>query len=222
MRVLWFAFAILALDQVSKTLVHLFMVPGQSISVIGEVLKFTYTTNPGMAFGLQVGPKLFLTVFSIAATIGLIWYLWMVRRGPVGYRLALAAVIGGALGNVIDRTFYGVIYGYAPLFHGDVKDFIHVDLWRGFVDIPLLGPQFIPLFPIWNVADMGIVLGVVAIILTQKSLRRSIEERLEGEGGESAATEPDDAAAGAPSEPRARAVDGHEGVREAPASEHRS
>jgi len=173
MRVLWFSFALLALDQVSKTLVHLHMVRGQSIPVIGDLLKFTYTTNPGMAFGLEIGSKLFLTIFSIVATIALIAYLWVIRDGPVGYRLSIAAVIGGALGNVIDRTFYGVLYGYAPLFHGEVIDFIHIDLWRGMVDLPLLGPQFIPLFPIWNVADMAIVLGVVAVILTQRQVQRA-------------------------------------------------
>jgi signal peptidase II len=175
MRVLWFSFALLAIDQVSKTLVYILMMPGQSIPVIGDLLKFTYTTNPGMAFGLELGPKLFLSVFSIVATVGLIGYLWMVRTAPRGYRLALAAVIGGAMGNVIDRTFYGVVYGYGPLFHGEVIDFIHVDLWRGFVDLPVLGTQFIPLFPIWNVADMAIVLGVVAVIITQGQLHRHTE-----------------------------------------------
>lgn len=218
MRVLWFSLAILVLDQVSKTLVHMFMVRGQSISILGEVLRFTYTTNPGMAFGIQIGPKLFLTLFSIAATIGLIVYLWVVRKGPLGYRLALAGVIGGALGNAIDRTFYGVIYGYAPLFHGDVKDFIHVDLWRGFVDIPLLGPQFIPLFPIWNVADMGIVLGVVGVLLTQNSLRRSLEQRLEAQAVGPASPRAERAAAAHP-EPDGRTAGAARRTDDAPAAE---
>jgi lipoprotein signal peptidase len=65
MRVLWFSLALLAVDQVSKTLVHLYMVQGQSISIIGDLLKFTYTTNPGMAFGLEIGSKLFLSLFSM-------------------------------------------------------------------------------------------------------------------------------------------------------------
>lgn len=174
MRVLWFSLALLALDQASKQLVVMTMTPGQSIPVIGDLLRFTYTTNPGMAFGLEVGPKLFLTLFSIAATIGIIVYMWYVRSGPIGYRMALAGIVGGAMGNVIDRTFYGVIYGYAPLFHGEVVDFIHIDLWRGVVDVPLLGPMFIPLFPIWNVADMAIVIGVAVIILFQGRFQRQM------------------------------------------------
>jgi signal peptidase II len=198
MRVLWFSFLLLLVDQASKTLVYVLMVPGQSIPVIGDLLKFTFTTNPGMAFGLELGPKLFLSVFSIVATLGLIGYLWMVRGAPLGYRLSLAAVIGGATGNVIDRTFYGVFYGHGPLFHGEVIDFIHVDLWRGFVDLPVLGTQFIPLFPIWNVADMAIVLGVVAVIITQGQLHRQTERLTrERENGlpaqaERAASAPDD------------------------------
>jgi signal peptidase II len=176
MRVLWFSLALLAFDQASKLAVVRFMDFGQSIHVIGELLKFTYTTNPGMAFGLEVGPKLFLSLFSIVATVAMVVYLWMVRQGPLGYRLALAGVIGGAAGNVIDRTFYGILMPDqdAPLFYGQVVDFFHIDLWRGWLDIPVLGPTFIPLFPIWNVADMAIVIGVVCIILLQNHYQRKL------------------------------------------------
>jgi signal peptidase II len=180
MRVLWVSLAILVVDQLTKVWVVATMVPGQSIPLVGSLLRFTYTTNPGMAFGMEVGPKLFLSLFSIVATVAIVVYLWYVRTGPWGYRLALAAIVGGAAGNVIDRTFYGVFYGYAPLFYGEVVDFIHVDLWRGYVDLPVLGTTFVPLFPIWNVADMAIVLGVGAIILFQRYFHRQMaaQERL--------------------------------------------
>lgn len=174
MRVLWVSLAILVVDQLTKAWVAATMFPGQSIPLVGSVLKLTYTTNPGMAFGMEVGPKLFLTLFSIVATAAITGYLWAVRTAPWGYRLALAAVIGGALGNVIDRTFYGVIYGYAPLFYGEVVDFIHVNLFYGTVNVPVLGPTFLPLFPIWNVADMAIVLGVAAIIVGQRHFHRQM------------------------------------------------
>lgn len=182
MRVLWFSLTLLVLDQATKFAVVRYMAYGESIPVLGDLLKFTYTTNPGMAFGLEVGPKLFLSIFSIVATVAMIVYLWVVRSAPLGYRLALAGVLGGAAGNVIDRTFYGRIMPdqSAPLFYGEVVDFIHIDLWRGWLDIPVLGPTFIPLFPIWNIADMAIVIGVVFIILMQnhyqRKLRRSHEE----------------------------------------------
>lgn len=179
MRVLWVSLALLVVDQATKVLVVARMLPGQQIPLLGDWLKLTYTTNPGMAFGLTLGSKLFLTLFSVAATVLIVAYLWMVRTGPLGYRLALATIIGGASGNVIDRVFYGRIYDYAPLFYGEVVDFIHVDLWRGFLEVPLLGARYVTLFPIWNVADMAIVVGVASVILLQHRFHRQMEaERL--------------------------------------------
>jgi len=201
MRVLWVSLALLVADQLTKVWVVATMVPGQSIPVVGSVLRLTYTTNPGMAFGLEVGPKLFLSLFSIVATVAIVVYLWYVRTAPWGYRLALAAIIGGAAGNVIDRTFYGVFYGYAPLFYGEVVDFIHIDLWRGVVDLPLLGPRFIPLFPIWNVADMAIVLGVGAIILFQGYFGREMAAQEAARRGEPTSADPAPLAEPSPAEP---------------------
>jgi signal peptidase II len=176
MRLLWVSFFLVVVDQLTKQWVHATMLPGESIPILGDVLRLTYTTNPGMAFGLTLGSKLFLTLFSILATVMIGVYLWYVRKGPWGYRLALALIIGGAVGNVIDRTFYGVIYGYGPLFYGEVVDFIHVDLWRGVVAewVPFFGGNYLSLFPIWNVADMAIVVGVAAIILFQKRFHEGL------------------------------------------------
>lgn len=180
MRILWVSFTLVVVDQLTKLWVHTTMLPGESIPVVGEVLRLTYTTNPGMAFGLTLGSKLFLTLFSIVATVMIGVYLWYVRQGPWGYRLSLALIIGGAIGNVIDRTFYGVLGisgdGTGALFHGEVVDFIHVDLWRGFVAewVPFFGGNFVALFPIWNVADMAIVVGVAAIIVFQKRFHEGL------------------------------------------------
>ncbi len=176
MRVLWVSFLLVVVDQITKQWVHATMLPGESIPVLGDVLRLTYTTNPGMAFGLSLGSKLFLTLFSVLATVMIGVYLWYVRKGPWGYRLSLALIIGGAIGNVIDRTFYGVVYGYGSLFYGEVIDFIHVNLWRGTVAewVPFFGGNYLSLFPIWNVADMAIVVGVAAIILFQKRFHEGL------------------------------------------------
>ena len=176
MRLLWVSFFLVLVDQLTKQWVHATMLPGESIPILGDVLRLTYTTNPGMAFGLTLGSKLFLTLFSILATVMIGVYLWYVRKGPWGYRLSLALIIGGAIGNVIDRTFYGVIYGYGPLFYGEVIDFIHVDFWRGVVAewVPFFGGNYLSLFPIWNVADMAIVVGVAAIIVFQKRFHEGL------------------------------------------------
>jgi signal peptidase II len=182
MRFLWVSFSLVVVDQLTKQWVHATMLPGESIPILGDVLRLTYTTNPGMAFGLTLGSKLFLTLFSILATVMIGVYLWYVRKGPWGYRLSLALIIGGAVGNVIDRTFYGVVYGYGPLFYGEVIDFIHVDLWRGVVAewVPFFGGNYLSLFPIWNVADMAIVVGVAAIILFQKRFHEGLIESQAG------------------------------------------
>jgi signal peptidase II len=192
MRLLWVSFALVVADQLTKLRVHTTMFPGESIPVVGEVLRLTYTTNPGMAFGLTLGSKLFLTLFSIVATVMIGVYLWYVRKGPWGYRLSLALIIGGAVGNVIDRTFYGVAFGYAPLFYGEVVDFIHVDLWRGFVAewVPFFGGNFIALFPIWNVADMAIVVGVAAIIVFQKRFHEGLVAAQAGAASDTPAAAP--------------------------------
>ncbi|MEM1041325.1 MAG: signal peptidase II [Bacteroidota bacterium] len=190
MRVLWVSFAILVVDQLTKLWIHTSMFTGESIPLVGDVLKLTYTTNPGMAFGLELGSKLFLTLFSIAATVLIVIYLWVVRKGPWGYRLSLALIIGGAFGNIIDRVFYGVLGitggGTGRLFHGEVVDFIHVDLWRGFLPewIPFFGGNFLALFPIWNVADMAIVVGVAAIIVFQRRFHEGLVRAAEAEKAE--------------------------------------
>lgn len=178
MRVLWVTLAILLADQATKVLVRLTMYPGESIPVIGQFFRFTFTENPGMAFGLELGSKLFLTLFSVVATFLIVFYLWHVRRAPLGYRLALACILGGAAGNVIDRVFYGLVWGYGPLFYGNVVDFIHFDVWRGFLPswIPFVGGSYFALFPIGNIADLAIIAGVVLVLLYQGQFHDQIRE----------------------------------------------
>ena len=172
MRVFWIAATVILVDQITKVLVYFNMYRNQSIALIGDWLKLTFTENPGMAFGIDFGPRGLVTMFSIAATILIIVYMWRVRGGYWPYLLSLSLILGGALGNIIDRVFYGVIFGYAPLFMGKVVDFVHVDLWRGTLQdlLPFLGggDVYFALFPIWNVADMAIVGGVVGILMFQQ------------------------------------------------------
>jgi signal peptidase II len=170
MRVLWLSGLVVLLDQATKLLVLQTMYLGQQIPLIGDWLKFTYTENPGMAFGITFGPKAMVTVFSIIATVLITMYLIKVRRGYFPYRAGLGLILGGAVGNIIDRVFYGALFGDDTLFVGRVVDFIHVNVWSGFIpeSIPIIGGTYLSLFPIWNVADMAIVCGVVAILSFQQ------------------------------------------------------
>lgn len=172
MRVLWITLVVLVLDHVTKVLVKTNMFLGQSIPLVGDWLRLTFTENPGMAFGVTFGVPLLVTVFSILATGAIVLYLWHARTSKLSYRISLAFVLGGALGNIVDRVFYAKIFGYGGLFRGEVVDFVHVNVYNGPAAswIPFIGGQHITLFPIWNVADMAIVCGVVAILLFHRAV----------------------------------------------------
>ncbi len=177
MRVLWASAVILVVDQLTKVWVKTSMFPGESIPVVGRLFRFTFTENPGMAFGLELGGgdagKLFLSVFSVLATAAIGVWLWRVRRAPHLYRLALALVFAGALGNVIDRVFYGVAWGYAPLGFGNVVDFLHLDVGtvRVPAGVPGIGGNAWHLFPIGNVADVSILVGIGLLLVAQKAFQ---------------------------------------------------
>lgn len=171
MRVLIITFLVVIIDQVTKFLVkglsferfgiNLMGMPyGSSKPLIGEYVKITFIENPGMAFGIDVGPKMFLTIFTIAASALIFFYIFKHRNDGILLRVALAFILAGALGNLIDRTFYGLIYGYAPLFHGRVVDFVQVEFW----DFTFLGRTYTT-WPIFNVADVAVSVGFLIILL---------------------------------------------------------
>lgn len=171
MRILYVTLGIVVADQISKLLVKGFAVPslgivhtgypiGTSFSVVGDLIRLTYIENPGMAFGIDFGGKLFLTLFSIAASIGIFLYLLRIKKESFIVRLSLAMILGGAIGNLIDRVFYGVIFGNAPLFYGQVVDFVDVD----FFNLTLAGYS-ITRWPVFNIADASVSVGVVLLLL---------------------------------------------------------
>jgi len=137
MRFLWLSAAVVALDQATKAAVLQFMaspagIP-RSIPLVGDWLRLTFTENPGMAFGITLGPPGTVTVLSILATILVAGYIYQVRNEYAPYVWSLSLILGGALGNIIDRVFYGVLLDYGTYFTGHVVDFIHVSLWKGFI-----------------------------------------------------------------------------------------
>lgn len=166
MRVFWITGVVVLLDQATKATILQWMYREQSIPLLGDWLRLTFTENPGMAFGITIGPPGTVTVLSLVATVLVAAYVYQVRNDYAPYRWSLAFILGGALGNIIDRVFYGVLLDYGTWFTGHVVDFIHVSLWQGFIPraIPFVGGSYLELFPIWNVADMSIVLGVVGVM----------------------------------------------------------
>lgn len=173
MRVLFISLIVIVLDQVSKVYVKGIsfplinfkiegMYPGEIIPVIGEFFRITFIENPGLAFGFDPGIdfKLAISVFSVVASIGLLFYLFKIKDQKFPLRLSIAFILGGAIGNLIDRVFYGVFYGYAPLFYGKVVDFFDVD----FFDFSILGKHY-DRWPIFNIADASVTIGVLILLL---------------------------------------------------------
>lgn len=174
LRVLYLSAAIVVLDQATKLLVKGFALPflnidhagmqlGTSVPLLDNFLRLTYIENPGMAFGIEIGSQLVLAIFSLAASVGVLYYLNKVRNQAPVVRIALAMVLGGAVGNLIDRTFYGILYGDAPLFYGKVVDFIDVSFLH------------LSRFGIFNIADAAVTTGVILLLIFHRALDRSDE-----------------------------------------------
>ncbi len=167
---------LVALDQITKLLVKGFSIGGitipgmqlyESIPVLGDFLRITYVENPGMAFGIEFGEgKIFLTFLSIAIAIAVFWYLWRLDdSAPVVLKIALMLILAGAIGNLIDRIFYGVLFGEAPLFYGKVVDFIDVE----FPDFTLFGKHFTR-WPVFNIADSCVTIGILLLLFSPSAL----------------------------------------------------
>ncbi len=182
---------ILVLDQGLKIWVKTHMILGQEHRLIGDWFVIHFTENNGMAFGMELwGPtgKVILTIFRILAVIGIILYMRksIHSKAPAGYILCLAAITGGALGNIIDSTFYGVIFdesyfnvatflphegGYSSLFKGRVVDMFYFPVFTGHYPewFPFwANQQFIFFRPVFNIADIAITTGVLTILVFQR------------------------------------------------------
>lgn len=172
---------VIILDQVVKLIVHFNMELGEEIVVFGDWFKIHYTENPGMAFGIQIEweyGKFLLTFFRLFAMIAIGYYVLVLARKQVhqGLIWCVALILAGAIGNVIDSTFYGVLLNNAPAdattpwFHGKVVDMFYLDIWSGYVAdwVPVWGGKHLFLWPIFNIADASIFIGVAIILLMQK------------------------------------------------------
>ncbi|MFN3782471.1 MAG: lipoprotein signal peptidase [Spirosomataceae bacterium] len=177
-----FALLLIVIDQIIKLWMHFDVLPNHfgEIDLIDGFFKLHYVTNRGMAFGMELGGeygKLVLTLFRLSAMFGISWYLVFLERqkAHVGLLYSVAAILAGAIGNLIDSIFYGIFLNNAPfdapfpLFYGQVIDMFYVVGLDGF------WPDWVPYFggtynatPIFNFADASIFCGVVAILLFQK------------------------------------------------------
>ena len=209
MKVLYVTLSVVVADQVTKLLVRGLRIPGLGINIIGmplysskpiigNFLRFTYIENPGMAFGIDFGWKSFFAIFSIIASLAIFLYLYKVRQESRVVRFSLALILGGAIGNLIDRVFYGPLFDGTAFFHGRVVDFIDFN----FFNFSLFGYNF-SRFPVFNIADASVTIGVIMLLIFH---RRTVEESdlqaaMGGElahGGEQAAPMTDPPASSGP------------------------
>jgi signal peptidase II len=185
-------FLVLFIDQASKIYVKLNFTLGESVDVFGW-FKFLFIENNGMAFGLEIIGKLFLTLFRIVAVVALVFYIRNLIRKQVrtAYILTISLVLAGAAGNIIDSVFYGVFFsaseymgpiasflpsggGYETLFHGKVVDMLYFPLIKSDTG------QTIFFSPIFNVADSAISVAVALILIFfRKELNESLETKKE-------------------------------------------
>lgn len=182
---------LLVIDQVSKILVKTNMKIGESISVLGDWFQILFIENPGMAFGMEFGGnigKYILTILRIVLVVVMFIYLRkLLKKGsevPMGVCVGVMLVMVGALGNIIDCMFYGVLFGestmfqvagflpegggYAPFFLGKVVDMLFFPIidttWPEWV--PMVGGDSLVFFrPIFNFADSCITVGAFYLLI---------------------------------------------------------
>ena len=178
-------FAVLVIDQVIKITVKTTMYWHESIR-IADWFYIYFTENNGMAFGMEIFGKLFLTSFRIVAVSVIGWFLYkFVQKGlKTGCIVCVSLILAGALGNIIDSLFYGLVFnesthaqiasfmpaegGYAPFLYGKVVDMFYFPIietnwpsWMPFIG----GEHFIFFSPIFNFADAAISCGIIALLL---------------------------------------------------------
>ncbi len=190
-------FIILIVDQTSKFYVKTHFALGDDIQVFNW-FKILFVENNGMAWGTKLSDftnlisdrtaKLILTLFRVVAIFGIgYWLVNTIRtEGPKLLVISIALIFAGAMGNIIDSVFYGIIFndsvgqiaqlfpiegGYDTFLHGNVVDMLYFPIWKGFLPewIPFVGGNYFTFFePVFNVADMAISTGFLMLIVFNK------------------------------------------------------
>ncbi len=189
---------ILFVDQILKFWIKTHMSIGQDFPVLGNWFLIHFVENPGMAFGWELGGKagkIFLSIFRLIAIVAIVWYVRMLIRekAPQGFIMCVSLILAGAIGNMLDCAFYGLIFdtgttfnpefgtyvsyagvsqlsceGYAPFLQGCVVDMLSFPILHGtYPDwFPFkAGESFLFFRPVFNIADSAVTIGVFSIII---------------------------------------------------------
>lgn len=183
---------ILVVDQALKCWIKTHMYVGQEFDIIGQWFRIHFIENEGMAYGMSFGGsvgKVLLTLFRLIAVVFGFYLLRKITRQqyPKGLIICGAMILAGAMGNLLDSMFYGLLFsdstysqvaqflpaggGYAGFLHGKVVDMLYFPVYEGFLPgwIPFKGGDYFIFFqPVFNISDASISLGVITILLFQK------------------------------------------------------
>lgn len=191
-------FSVLFIDQFIKIYIKLNYPLGEVTRVFGDWFILHFTENPGMAFGLEFGGsygKIILSVFRVLASIGGIFYIRHIvkKEEHWGFIFSVSLILAGAIGNILDSAFYGLMFsetdefnkavfmpeggGYAGFLHGRVVDMFYFPIWNG----TIFGEEFQFFRHIFNFADASISVGVGLILIFQKKFIKKEEVVLEAE-----------------------------------------
>jgi signal peptidase II len=194
-------FFILFVDQALKIYIKTSMSLGDEIVVFKDWFILHFVENNGMAFGFEFAGeygKMFLSVFRIIAVVAIGWYLFKLAKKeeiPFGFIVSISLIFAGAIGNIIDSLFYGLIFnhsygqvsslfpeggGYAGFLHGKVVDMFYFPLINGQYPnwVPVVGGNELIFFrPVFNVADSSITIGIFSILIFYRKYFNKIEEK---------------------------------------------
>lgn len=177
----------IVVDQVIKIVVKTNMQLGESIPVFGDWFNILFVENNGMAFGMEIFDKIFLTSFRLVAVVALGYLLIKLQKSskyPFGFLLCIAMILAGAVGNIIDCLFYGEIFtssygriaefvswgeGYGTFMQGRVVDMFYFPLFTWPEQLPFIGGDIF-FAPVFNFADACISCSVVALIIWYRGI----------------------------------------------------
>lgn len=197
--------AILIVDQALKFWIKTNFVIGEEIHVIGDWFILHFLENKGMAYGLSFGGDLGKVILTLFRLVAVIFGFYIIRRliqskYHKGLIICASMILAGAMGNLIDSLFYGLLFsastpyqvaqflpdagGYASFLHGKVVDMFYFPIYKGFLPdwIPFKGGDYFIFFqPVFNIADASISVGVIIILLFQKTFFKHNENKQEND-----------------------------------------
>ncbi len=165
-RLILLGVALVVIDQIIKVLVKTNMELGEQIMLIGQWCRLCFVENEGMAFGMAFGGKvgkLILSLIRVVLSGALIWWIHSLLKKdkvPTGVLVGLTLITAGAIGNLVDCMFYGLVWDYAPFMFGKVVDMFYFPIIR-------TAEKVIFFSPVFNFADSCVTIGAFYLVLFQ-------------------------------------------------------